>query len=150
MSDRVAPAGTGIKSDTGHGPQPATADELNLTLARLAVLHPNKVKPADDEARELVRRQRRSPETRRLVAVLAVQRRNQRRTPIVHVPPGREREPRPRAQSRRRAGSSRDGPSRSSDDEPEPPPVALIRGFTAASERLSRHLQRRAAARYVA
>jgi hypothetical protein len=126
-------ADSGFAIDTGHGPKPATVDEVNLMLARIAVLRPNKVKPADDDAHRLVR------------DVL------QRRTPIVHVPPRREREPKPRARSRRRAGSSRDGPDDPPDDpDLDPPPIALLRGFTEASERLSRHLQRRAASRYVA
>jgi hypothetical protein len=73
----------------------------------------------------------------------------QRRAPIVYVPERREnvaarpREHRSRSRTRQ---ASRDGP----DGDPEPPPVAFIRGFTAASERLPRHLHRRTAARYVA
>jgi hypothetical protein len=73
-----------------------------------------------------------------------------RRTPIVHVPPRRENAARPRPRghrSRPRQSSSRDGPD---DPDLDPPPAAFIPGFTAASERLSRHLQRRAATRYVA
>jgi hypothetical protein len=142
-------ASSGIKIDTGHGPKPATVADLNLTLARIAVIRPENIKPADDEARQMVEQVRHEPETRRLVAMLVAQRHQQRRAPAIHVPQRsqREREPRPRAQSRRRAGSSRDGPD---DPDLDPPPVALLRGFTAASERLSRHLQRRAASRYVA
>jgi hypothetical protein len=49
---------------------------------------------------------------------------------------------------RTRAGATRDGPGSSESDD-EPPPVASVRGFTATSERLSRHLQRRAAAGYL-
>jgi hypothetical protein len=67
--------------------------------------------------------------------------------PNVQIPQRRESVARPRehrSRSRTRQ-ASRAGPDDPS--ELEPPPVALLRGFTAASERLSRHLQRRAGAR---
>lgn len=57
---------------------------------------------------------------------------------------GTSREHRPRA--RRTRVVARDGPPRSSDDDP-PRPVALWRGFAAASERMIVHLGRRAGAR---
>ena|SRR5215207_354933 len=51
---------------------------------------------------------------------------------------------------RTRAGASRDGPGADDDgDGLDPLPAGLVPGFTAASERLSRHLQRGAAATYV-
>jgi hypothetical protein len=38
--------------------------------------------------------------------------------PVIHVPPRRDREPKPRSRRARRAGTSRDGPRSSDDDEP--------------------------------
>jgi hypothetical protein len=56
------------------------------------------------------------------------------KTPVIHVPLRRDREPRPRPRRARRAGTSRDGPSsRSDDDPPEPEPLAsraLVGGST--------------------
>jgi hypothetical protein len=49
--------------------------------------------------------------------------------PIIHAPPRRERESRPRPRRARRAGASRDGPSRLAEDEPEPDlSAALLSG----------------------
>jgi len=64
--------------------------------------------------------------------------------PAIHAPLRRGLLARPREQRarRRRANASARG-----DPDPEPEPVAFVRGFTAASERLSRHLQRRDGAR---
>jgi hypothetical protein len=44
--------------------------------------------------------------------------------PVIHLPERRERDPRPRGRRTRRAGTSRDGPSRLAEDESEPPPLA--------------------------
>lgn len=111
----VADAGNdGCFIDAGDGPKPATVDDLNRWAARCAVLHPKKVIPIDDEARELVRRERRNPETRRLVAVMAMQRRSvsrDRREPIA----------RPREHRAGRTNGSR-APPRSGDDDPPPRP----------------------------
>jgi hypothetical protein len=70
-------------------------------------------------------------------------------SPEIHAPARRESATRPREHRSR----SRTRPARGSSDDPdleEPPPAAFVRGFTAASERLSRHLQRRTAARRLA
>jgi hypothetical protein len=71
------------------------------------------------------------------------------RDPVIHVPArfySRERPRERRSRSRTRSSA------RASPDDPdlEPPPIALLRGFPAASERLSRHLQRRTAAGRIA
>jgi hypothetical protein len=54
-----------------------------------------------------------------------------------------------RAQKTRRSPrlvASRDGPSRSTADDPPPKPLAGVRGFLAANVRMLRHLERRRAA----
>lgn len=99
--------------DTGEGAQAAPADDVETSLARLAVLYPGKVAAGDDEARELVRRARRDPEMRRLSAALAAQQQRPQRA----APQARAREPRPRRRARSRSPSS----SRDDPDEAEPP-----------------------------
>ena len=71
------------------------------------------------------------------------------RAPIVRIAQRRGSETRPREQrARRRATApSRGDPSPDDDPSDEPAPVILLSGFQAARERLSRHLQRRTAAR---
>jgi hypothetical protein len=66
-----------------------------------------------------------------------------RQEPAVRPRERRPREHRSRSRTRR---ASRDSPGLSEADD-EPHPVALLRGFTAASERLLSHLDRRAARR---
>jgi hypothetical protein len=125
--------GTGLKLKTSEdGPAgPITVDELFTSLARIAVIRPENVKPVDDEARQRVEMVRREPETRRLVALLAVQ----RRAPIVRVPARATARPRERrAASRRgtnRNSGSRGDPSRSDDDEPDDLEAALPVGGAA-------------------
>jgi hypothetical protein len=43
--------------------------------------------------------------------------------PVIHVPPRREREPKPRSRRTKRAGVSRDGPPRLAED--DEPPLAV-------------------------
>jgi hypothetical protein len=115
MQDANHVANNGLFFDTGDGPKPATTADWNTSLAQMAVLYPKTVTPADDEARDLFKRVRREPGTRRLVAVLASQRRDQRR-PVMHIPQRREPVARPRERrARSRSTSSRGDPSPESD-----------------------------------
>jgi hypothetical protein len=127
-SDVKPQAHPDLAIDAGHGPKHVTLDEWNTSLARIAVLYPEKVIPADREARELVQRLEHDPETRRLVAALAVQTRAT--LPARPLRAARARSPRSRPRSRRRGGvgSTREGPSH----EPEPP---LGRPLTCAERR---------------
>jgi hypothetical protein len=113
--------GTGLKLKTSERgcARPSTGDEVFTLLARIAVIRPENVKPADGDARQMVERVRREPETRRLVALVAEQRRGQRRDPILYVPApfmGAERPREHRSRSRTRQ-ASRDGPD---GDDPAP------------------------------
>jgi hypothetical protein len=101
--------------DTGEGPEPVTIDDWNTSLARMSVLYPKTVVPVDDEARELIRREKQNPETHRLISALA-SRRRAGSSPRPAVTP-RARESRPRARRTRSAG--RDDPSEAE----LPPPV---------------------------
>lgn len=78
-------------------------------------------------------------------------RRKQAQHLVAHVPQRRESVPAQRPREHRSRSRTRSAARGSPDDsgDLDPEPVAFVPGFTAPSERLSRYLQRRAAARYV-
>ena len=108
-ADAISP----FKINTGDGFKPATVAEVNRSLAQACVFHPGSVKPGDEEARAAVERVRREPDTRRLLAQLARERR-QAQVVAPHVASrATPRERRPRSTSSRRVAASRDGPDSS-------------------------------------
>ena len=78
LPEELTASPTGLWTDFGDGRKVATVQDLDWSLAQQVVLHPENVEPADDDARALVARARRDPETRRLS--LQVRRRHTERS----------------------------------------------------------------------
>jgi hypothetical protein len=119
-----------LRIDTGDGSEPVTGEEWNSSLARMCVLHPDKVKPSDDEERELVERIRHDPETRRLVSELRAQVAAAAASEPTMASRGQHgREPRRRRSVRSNPRRSR-APGSNSDDDPHLEPGLRVIGVS--------------------